>query len=417
MKKEKIGISLIVLIITIIVMLILAGTAIVSLGNNGIIDRANEAVDKINEREVQEVANLAWAEAYAAGKKTKKDLQTAVEAALESNNIDLKDYVITVTTSGVTVSSKKSILESWKANVVDIVDGVPIPKGFVASSATGENRKDIGLVIYEGEEQVTDTNVDLARRSRNQYVWVPVDNMSKFKRQSFGETYNISETIGTGYWEITPTTTLNTVYMTEEDLNEVKAMYASVEKYGGFYVARYEAGLDSERTSNTPFITGSNVKFQMNKYIYYIAFANDVTLGKGGALEIARSIYSNDSGNTTGVVSTLMYGVQWDTTFNWLLDTKAVESVTANKADYGNFRTHIINNVAEEVNEGAKYKSDNEPYQSLTVKTENDMWCMTTGALKVAATNNIYDLAGNAWEWTMEGKDEWRLLSSYYERS
>ena len=40
--------------------------------------------------------------------------------------------------------------------------------------------KDSGFVIYEGEEEVTDTNVADAQKTRNQYVWVPVEDISKF---------------------------------------------------------------------------------------------------------------------------------------------------------------------------------------------------------------------------------------------
>ena len=45
---EKRGISLVVLVITIIVLTILAGVVIISLNNNGIIARGNEAVFKAN---------------------------------------------------------------------------------------------------------------------------------------------------------------------------------------------------------------------------------------------------------------------------------------------------------------------------------------------------------------------------------
>ena len=54
-------------------------------------------------------------------------------------------------------------------------DQVPVPNGFVGSSATGENEIDTGFVIYEGEEEVTDSNVQTAQTSRNQYVWIPVE--------------------------------------------------------------------------------------------------------------------------------------------------------------------------------------------------------------------------------------------------
>ena len=62
--KNKQGISLIVLVITIIVMIILAAAVILSLSSNGIIGRANEAVDKTDKAQVQILANTIWADVY-----------------------------------------------------------------------------------------------------------------------------------------------------------------------------------------------------------------------------------------------------------------------------------------------------------------------------------------------------------------
>ncbi len=59
--KNKKAVSLIVLVITIIVMIILAGTIILSLNNSGIIEKAQSAVDETNLKEVQTLASLKWA--------------------------------------------------------------------------------------------------------------------------------------------------------------------------------------------------------------------------------------------------------------------------------------------------------------------------------------------------------------------
>ena len=75
MKKQ--GISLIVLVITIIVMIILAGTALMTLSDTGIIGAANDTVNKSNKIEVTEFANLVWVEEYMSGKRD-KNLKDAV---------------------------------------------------------------------------------------------------------------------------------------------------------------------------------------------------------------------------------------------------------------------------------------------------------------------------------------------------
>ena len=125
--KNK-GISLIVLVITIIVMIILAAAIIISLNNTGIIENSNKAVDETNEKTVQEIANLAWGEAYANGERSTSDLKDAVKKALENNNVDTKDYGINVTESGVDIAkgwlltkNKKVIKGNIQLNIGDIV--------------------------------------------------------------------------------------------------------------------------------------------------------------------------------------------------------------------------------------------------------------------------------------------------------
>ena len=62
--KSKKGISLIVLVISIIVMIILAASVVITLSNTGVINRASEAVDLTNEAQVQDMAALIWADAF-----------------------------------------------------------------------------------------------------------------------------------------------------------------------------------------------------------------------------------------------------------------------------------------------------------------------------------------------------------------
>ena len=101
MRKK--GVSLIVLVITIIVMLILASAVAVSLNNANVIESAKNAVCKTNLKEVQEIANVAWVEAYGLGERDQTKLKDAVDKALADSKIDLTPYDINVTLDGVTV--------------------------------------------------------------------------------------------------------------------------------------------------------------------------------------------------------------------------------------------------------------------------------------------------------------------------
>ena len=104
MKK---GISLIVLVITIIVMIILAASVVITLSNTGVIDRAGQAVDLTNEKQISDFAALVWSDAFMDGERTQSGLESAVINALTTNGVNTNTLDINVTTSGVSVAKKK----------------------------------------------------------------------------------------------------------------------------------------------------------------------------------------------------------------------------------------------------------------------------------------------------------------------
>ena len=104
MKK---GISLIVLVITIIVMIILAAAVVIAMSNNGIIDRAGQAVQLTDEKQVQDLAALAWAEAYLDEIK-RADIVNVVKEELERQGVTEDKWEINVSETGVVVTSKNN---------------------------------------------------------------------------------------------------------------------------------------------------------------------------------------------------------------------------------------------------------------------------------------------------------------------
>jgi type II secretory pathway pseudopilin PulG len=105
--QKKQGISLIVLVITIIVMIILAASVVITLSNTGVINRASEAVDLTNESAVQDLAALTWADAYMDNKRG-TDLVNEVTTKLGEQGVTTDKWNITVTDTGVTVTNKNS---------------------------------------------------------------------------------------------------------------------------------------------------------------------------------------------------------------------------------------------------------------------------------------------------------------------
>ncbi len=99
---NKKGISLIVLVITIIVTIILAASVVITLSNTGIIDKANNAVNTTNVKEVEQLAQLLWAEAYMEGKTKAADIQAYIDSKLDQEIKDMYDIV--ATEKGVTVT-------------------------------------------------------------------------------------------------------------------------------------------------------------------------------------------------------------------------------------------------------------------------------------------------------------------------
>ena len=91
----------------------------------------------------------------------------------------------------ITVPDEPDLPEGWngeKVTPVESADGVtvPVPIGYTASEATGENSVNDGFVIYEGIEVVNDGNVTTAKTKRNQFVWIPVSDISQIANQTSG---------------------------------------------------------------------------------------------------------------------------------------------------------------------------------------------------------------------------------------
>ena len=161
-KKGNSGITLVALIITIIVLIILAGVTIsMVVGDNGIITKSKDAKKNMTNASSEE----------------KEALQNMVN---EMNEIESGIGGGPVNPPG---SKDPTDPENWdKEKVPEVVtEGdrhAPIPKGYVVSKVDGEKSISGGLVIYEGTEDVTNENVDEAQKTRNQYVWIPVDEIN-----------------------------------------------------------------------------------------------------------------------------------------------------------------------------------------------------------------------------------------------
>lgn len=107
MKMNK-GISLIVLVITIIVMIILAGTIILALNSNRIITKSKEATNKVNISSLTEAINLARAEYELTDKKV--TVKEHVQQYLNDNSLKIME--------GYDISEKGDLVRNnWKGDI------------------------------------------------------------------------------------------------------------------------------------------------------------------------------------------------------------------------------------------------------------------------------------------------------------
>ncbi|MGN1310509.1 MAG: hypothetical protein ACI4VP_02185, partial [Clostridia bacterium] len=194
---------------------------------------------------------------------------------------------------------------------------------------------------------------------------------------------------------------------------EYANMVASVAKYGGFYIGRYEAGTDTIRTNKSG---TTDVVVQKGAYPYnYVCwgktmtdYESEYTWTSGsntynvghGAVYLSKNMYTDTDESTYGVTSTLCYGVQWDATLRFIRDKVDVTDSTT-WGNYGHHRftfsgkysSNYGSTWSDEVTNETKPGGNGDDYNA---------WLLTTGASEANKAKNIYDLAGNVYEWTME---------------
>ena len=169
--------------------------------------------------------------------------------------------------------------------------------------------------------------------------------------------------------------------------SDIATHEGSVNKYGGFYIARYEAGSENQRTSSSG--TGDAVLSQANKYPYnYIKQTDSIT--KAATMNNGK----------TNVTASLINSAVWDRTLNWLEETNAVTRAELfDSTSWGNYNNSKFNFTGKySIDMGANFTD----VTASTEKPENSSYLLGTGVSDYTKKNNIYDLAGNCWEWTTE---------------
>ena len=144
-------------------------------------------------------------------------------------------------------------------------------------------------------------------------------------------------------------------------VDEYKAMIESVSKYGGFYIGRYELSEEGVQKD----------KETLTKTNWYNLYKKCKELNASDKVE-----------------TRMIWGCQWDVTMNWLISSGAKTSNEVNKdsSSWGNYY-----NTSVKANDG-----------TTEIKANGTLAKLNTGKTTFTMANNIYDLAGNCYEWTQE---------------
>ena len=345
-SKSDRAITLIALIVTIIVLLILAGVTINSVvGTDGVIKKSKASINEYKKKSEEE-------------EKSTKELENIID---EDVNETQEKYL----KSG-----------EYATNTDMYSDGTSlavIPAGFTVSGMVSESKVSSGLVIYKGDLSKADwsTGKDASgndiKRTYNQYVWIPCTE-EEYKRTEWGVEADGSSKASKDE------TTLGSVTLSDYDkgngitndtlkeiVNQISSEKNSVKKYGGFYIGRYEVGEGN---------VISQYKEPSASLIWSKAYENAKNIDVGSAS-----------------VSHLSSSYAIDTALNFIQNNSEFKT-------YASTRDNVNENWYDK---RVTYTDANGASQ---IKAEGNATRLPTGA--TTAKCNIYDMGGNVAEFTTE---------------
>ena len=360
LKKQR-GITLVTLVITIIILLLLAGISIAALTNQGLFGQANRSKDLTAQKAAEENETL---ENY-----------LAQMNAYDTNNPkvdeDIFKNVDKTKTNPEAAMPKRAIVLEADAN-----------KGIVIKDSNENEWTWVEVPMSVTKDKTTDSDIESAL----------IAYATDYREGATGQELSWKDEWYDGCG------------MAESEYNTTKSkMLQSIKSNGGFWISRYEIGDVTATESNTTRtadsgITGAAVS-KANQIPYnFVKCSEAQTLAKG---------MSDDSSKT----SSLLFGIQWDLTCKFIEKNLKIDYIKNDSTNWGNYKNSSLTlyrgkYVISPLDTSNKWKmfnenTDNYVNNCKTLNNENYQ-LLTTGASEETKIMNIYDLAGNEWEWTLE---------------
>ena len=380
LKKTEKGITLVALVVTIVVLLILAGVSInLVLGDNGIVKKAQEAKTKTEEASENDLKGM-------------NSLIEQMESALNG--------------SGNGGKTEPETIPYLPSDDFHYDTSTSVDTGLVIADSNGNEY--VWVVVPKSLYNNTTYNSNNAKKPSSSTDYANIE----YCLQQYTATYRN----GTGYSDTYVADTANVGWFENETAyNNLKnSMLKSVYENGGFYVGRYEAGIGTNRTSNSAINSDGKYTIEGMPTPVSKADAYPYTyVTRTQAQNLANNV---NSGNKT---SSLMFGVQWDLILAFMHNKGNIADsvLTSGSVTIGNYRDSEF-----QLSQTGKYAlyssySLSSTWNPSTTATESFVdssrnkiaqssngngILVTTGTSEQNKVMNIYDIAGNVWEYTLE---------------
>ena len=392
--SNQTGITLIALVVTIVVLLILAGVSINAVfGQDGIIQKAKDSQNKMDEAQQKDLNSI-------------NELNNCLDSKI-NGNAGGGD------TPTVPVKPTADTAPYYPDTTFTKLEGTDLSNGLVIKDAEGNEY--VWIEVPKTAEVYPTAGLKITNFTEAEYTAIETDL----------HTYTNYYRNGTSYKDEYPSNLVEagTGLASDAYTNLKQKMLKSVYENGGFWIGRYEAGIAKNRTSKeidlatapAPLSTSKTGTEENPIYPYPYTY---VTCSQ--AQELASKLSTGKS-----YTSSLMFGVQWDLVMKHI-EVKEVANGTAidtiqsalrsDSTGWGNYCDATITINRGKYADGKSYTLSTTwtPYNQTTsnnfvnsnsvkqVQSSGNGILLTTGASDACKKMNIYDLAGNVFEWTLE---------------